>query len=161
MCPRAANGSFVCPESSTCPASWSMYTEGDAEHWRWFVPHDIEGLLSLFSSPSIFQKLLDSFFQEHIAFHETFGAAVPNPYYWAGNEVDMYTPFLFNLVNCTHTQYWSRQILETHFSTNPNGLPGNDDYGAMSAYILFSSVGFFPLAGMPFSQLVLIVLYTF
>ena len=57
------------------------------------------------------------------------------------------TPFLFNYVNCTYTQYWTRTILKSRFSNEKNGLPGNDDLGTMSAFILFTSIGLFPQAG--------------
>ena len=147
MCPRSSNGDFSCPETSIWRSSLGLYTEGDAEQWRYFVPHDIEGLLSLFSSPQTFEKLLLNFFSEHVVYDENFGNAAPNPYFWAGNEVDLLTPFLFNLVNCTYTQYWSRRILDMHFSSKPSGLPGNDDYGTESSFYIFTSLGLYPQAG--------------
>ena len=58
MCPKKADASWQCPKSSTSKDAWDDFVEGDAEHWRYFVPHDIEGLLSLFSSPQTFEKLL-------------------------------------------------------------------------------------------------------
>ncbi len=45
MCPRSSTGELKCPSSSTGIQSWNYYTEGDPEHWRWFVPQDIEGLI--------------------------------------------------------------------------------------------------------------------
>lgn len=147
MCPRLANGNFSCPKVSTGPLSWTYYTEGNAEHWRWFVPHDLEGLVNLFSSPQDFEKKLSAFFDNHVPFHEKFKSSLPNPYYWAGNEVTMLTPYLFNMANCTYTQYWARKVLQMHFSTRPYGLPGNDDFGTMSSFVMFTSLGFYPQAG--------------
>ena len=48
---------------------------------------------------------------------------------------------------CTRTQYWSRRLTHMHYSALPNGIPGNDDYGSMSSWLLFASLGFFPQAG--------------
>ena len=102
-------------------------------HWSYFVPHDVEGLIGLFPSSSAFEAALDAYFEEHVAYNEKLGSAVPNPYYWAGNEHNMFAPWMFSFnsksPNCTKTQYWSRYITHHHFSVNPNGLPGNDDYG--------------------------------
>lgn len=147
MCPRSADGTFHCPVEPTGPLSWGYYTEGDAWHWLWFVPHDFTGLIKLFDSADDFKNTLENFAQQHIAYQEKFGSVVPNPYYWAGNEVDILSLWFFNEVDCTRTQYWIRSILPMHFHTTPYGLPGNDDYGTMSAFILFSSLGIYPLPG--------------
>ena len=147
MCPRSLDGTSMCPGGSTWKDSKDFYVEGDAEQWRYFAPHDIEGLKSLFSSPQMFEKTLLDFFSKHVEYDNRFGNAAPNPYFWAGNEVDLLTPFLFNLGNCTYTQYWTREVLNMHFSSNPNGLPGNDDYGTTSAFFLFASLGLYPQAG--------------
>ena len=104
-------------------------------------------MIKLFDSPEDFKNTLENFTQQHIAYHEKFGSVVPNPYYWAGNEVDIMSIWFFNELDCTRTQYWIRSILPMHFHTTPNGLPGNDDYGSMSAYILMSSLGIYPLPG--------------
>jgi len=94
---------MACPKDTTTH-SWNYYTEGDAEHWRWFVPHDVEGLVSLFPSPAEYESTLRSFFEQHVVYHDKLGEAAPNPYYWSGNEVVFLTPWLFNWVNCTYTQ---------------------------------------------------------
>eukprot|EP01038_Epipyxis_sp_PR26KG_P015639 gene15639-21144_t len=146
MCPRSENGELICPKNST--HDWSDYTEGDAEHWRFSTPHDINGLIDLFpDGKNEFENTLLNFFQKHISFHEKFGEAVPNPYYWAGNEVDILTPYYFNYVNCTYTHYWTRKTFDMHYNSHPNGIPGNDDYGTMSANIIFTALGFYPLSG--------------
>lgn len=148
FCPRFSSGEMSCPKSGTSYEAWQEFREGDALHWMWFVPHDVEGLISLFPSPEAFDKTLSDFFSQHIPFHEKFKSAAPNPYYWAGNEHDFLAPFLFNYgPNCTNTQYWSREANVLHFSNTPHGIPGNEDYGSMATWFLFSSLGFFPNTG--------------
>jgi putative alpha-1,2-mannosidase len=77
MCPRNADGSMACPKKNTL--SWNYYVEGDAEHWRWFVPHDVEGLMGLFSSKDEFELVLRNFFDEHVKYWEKDGEFLPNP----------------------------------------------------------------------------------
>ena len=48
---------------------------------------------------------------------------------------------------CSRTQYWSRLLTHMHFSSLPNGVPGNEDYGAMATWLLFTSLGLYPQAG--------------
>ncbi len=56
--------------------------------------------------------------------------------------------WLFNYGSkCTRAQYWSRSLTHLHFSNTPHGIPGNEDYGAMSTWLLFASLGLFPQAG--------------
>jgi predicted alpha-1,2-mannosidase len=147
MCTRDEAGVMFCPKDPIGPKSWDMYKEGDAYHWLYFVPHDMKGLIGLFRSKMDFSKSLESFFENHVASHERVGSLLPNPYFWAGNEICHHTVWFFNSFDCTRSQYWSRKIVPMHFSANPYGLPGNDDYGAMSSYLLFTSLGFYPLAG--------------
>ncbi len=72
--------------------------------------HDIPGLMSLFSSPADYDAHLTAFFEDSLPFTKL-GGALPNPYYWAGNEHDMMAPFMFSWgPNCTRTQYWSRKV---------------------------------------------------
>jgi len=148
MCPRSQSGEFQCSHSATSPDSWGNYIEGDGLHWSYFVLQDPVGLISLFNSTEDFESHLELFFTEHITYDEKFGAALPNPYFWQGNEVDHFSVYLFNYGSkCTLSQYWSRTLTHMHFSNAPHGVPGNEDYGAMSTWLLFASLGIFPRAG--------------
>jgi len=49
--------------------------------------------------------------------------------------------------NCTHTQEWTRKLTHLHYNTSPHGIPGNDDYGAMSSWLVWASIGIHPLPG--------------
>ena len=123
-------------------------SSGDGLHWSYFVLQDPPGLISLFNSTEDFQNQLELFFTEHVQYNEKFGEAVPNPYFWQGNEVDHFSVFLFNYgPKCALSQYWSRALTNMHFSNTPHGVPGNEDYGAMSSWLLFASLGVFPRAG--------------
>jgi predicted alpha-1,2-mannosidase len=150
ICPRSEkNGPMSCPKKPQ--EDFKHYTEGNALHWTYFVPHDIKGLISLYPSNDIFEKRLDDFFENHIKFQMIYGALLPNPYFWAGNEPTMLTPYIFTYLKtskgCAKTQYWTRKAIDMHFSEKYNGIPGNDDYAAMSSWVIFSSIGIYPLSG--------------
>ena len=155
ICPRSENdGPMACPKKPQ--EDFEHYQEGNALHWTYFVPHNITGLISLYgndmaSAAVAFEEKLDVFFEKHVEFQEKVGSLLPNPYFWPGNEVTMLTPYLYIAIGssqaCAKTQYWTRQAVHMHFTDKFNGLPGNDDYAAMSTWVLSSSLGLYPLAG--------------
>ncbi len=60
----------------------------------------------------------------------------------------MFAVWMFNFESdCTRAQYWSRNVTNVHFTNSPHGVPGNEDYGSMSSWLLFTSLGIFPQAG--------------
>ena len=161
MCPRHANGSWACPVDPALPYPIPTgYTEGDALQWTYFVPGDIPGLVQLFA---------DSATPGHAgaaaALAAVFastpnwvgGTTLPNPYYWGGNEPDLLEPWLFNWMSAPGkaaefaplTQFWTRWILSSGqvYSAGPGGIPGNDDYGTMSAWAVWGIAGLYPLTG--------------
>jgi predicted alpha-1,2-mannosidase len=120
------------------------YVEGSALQWRWAVPFDAPGLVSLFKSPAYFVEELEQFF----ANSPPAVGALPNAYYWHGNQPDLYAALLFNAARRPDlTQKWVRWILETKYGDRENGLDGNDDGGSLSAWYVFGSLGLFPTAG--------------
>ena len=121
------------------------YCEGSAQHWRYSAIHDIDGMIELFGSDEFFVSELEKFME---------GAAPkrahwnPGAGYWIGNQHDIHTPYLFaNAGRSDLTQKWVRWTLKNRFSTDIDGLDGNDDGGTISAWYVFSSMGFYPLAG--------------
>jgi putative alpha-1,2-mannosidase len=71
---------------------------------------------------------------------------LPNPYYWAGNEHDLFSVWLFPFVNRSDlTQKYSRRIIDTQYGIDGAGLPGNDDYATMSAWLIWACLGFYPV----------------
>ena len=120
------------------------YVEGSALQWRWAVPHDAAGLVALFSSPEKFVEELDAFFTKSMA--EV--GALPNGYYWHGNQPDIHAAYLFNAAGRPDkTQQWVRWILKHKYGDGPNGLDGNDDGGTLSAWYVLSSLGIYPVTG--------------
>ena len=123
----------------------NCYSEGSARHWRWAAQHDIEGMIELFGSEEYFVSELEDFMEDASL---TRAAIDPGHGYWIGNQHDIHTPYLFsNAGRSDLTQKWVRWTLENRFSTDINGLDGNDDGGTISAWYVFSSLGFYPLAG--------------
>lgn len=109
------------------------------------MPHDTAGLVELFGSRDKFVNELQTFFLRARWFNYTI---LPNLYYWGGNEQELFAVYMFSYVGRPDlTQEYSRWLLDNIFTTQPNGYPGNDDYGTMSAWYMFTSAGFYPLAG--------------
>jgi len=149
-----AEKQIFCPKNITgewdCPDVWlnvfdSRYVEGDAWQWRWFVPHDPIGLISLFGSQQHFVDQLSEFFERSKFFQTN---ALPDPYYWAGNEPDIFAAYLFPFAGRPDlTQQYVRWVMDNKYTIDPDGIPGNDDYGALSAWLIFGALGFYPQAG--------------
>lgn len=112
-------------------------TEGTPRQYSWYVPHDVAGLMKAMGGKKQFNLQLDSMFTE--------------AFYWHGNEPGHQTAYLFNYSGeAAKTQQYVRRIMEEEYSTGPGGLSGNDDAGQMSAWYVFSAMGFYPVCpGMP------------
>jgi len=110
----------------------SYITEGAPCHYTWYVPQDPQGLIGLLGGKERFTAKLDSMF--------TCGR------YWHGNEPCHQVPYMFDYAGEPRkTQLWVRHILETEYNDTPGGLSGNDDAGQMSAWYIFSAMGFYPV----------------
>ena len=141
---RNADGSWVEPLLSTWVFD-EQFIEGDAWQWRWFAPHDAPGLIDLFGSNDAFVRQLRRFFSRSTRRPDTL---LPDPYYWHGNEPDIHAAYLFNDAGRPDlTQKWVRWIMKTRYGDGAAGLDGNDDYGTLSAWYVFSAMGLYPLAG--------------
>ena len=102
-------------------------------------------MIELFGGKDNFIKELNIFFERGQFDTSTL---LPNPYYWPGNEHNLFSVWQFNYVNRSDlTQKYARWLLNHAYTKNPDGLPGNDDYGTMSAWYIFTSIGFYPLSG--------------
>lgn len=127
------------------------YVEGSAMQWRWAPFFDAPGLIDLFESKDYFIDELDNFFANS---DYEIGYFYPGSYYWHGNEPDIHAPYLFNYVDRPDlTQKWVRSILENKYKNRYDGLDGNDDAATMSAWYIFSALGFYPVAGTDIYQL--------
>jgi len=141
--PRKSNGKFQTP---FFPTLWGFYyTEGDAWQWLWTNWYDPEGMAALFGGKEKMVAKLETFFKK---VENANSDALPHLYYWHGNEPDMHVAYMFDQLGRPElTQKWVRWVINTKYENNPGGLPGNDDCGTMSAWFIFSALGFYPLAG--------------
>jgi predicted alpha-1,2-mannosidase len=139
---RRADGTFV----NVNPVTWDdSYAEGDAYQYLWLAPHDIDGLATTLGGQDMALTRLRDFFARSAAERHTL---LPPVYYWQGNEPDIHVPYLFAAWGAPdEAAVWSRWALRTFYHEGPRGLPGNDDGGTMSAWLLFTELGFYPLAG--------------
>lgn len=123
----------------------ACYSEGSARQWRWSVLHDIDGMIELFGSEEYFVSELEKFMKDASLNR---AAVDPSHGFWIGNQHDIHTPYLFaNAGRSDLTQKWVRWTLDNRFSSDINGLDGNDDGGTLSSWYVFSAMGFYPLAG--------------
>jgi len=141
---RHADGSF--PRGDD-PTVWQDYwAEGTTWHYTWFVPHDVPALADVMGGRDAFLARLDEFFATSTC--QTEGHLLPKPYYWHSNEPVLFVPWMYaELDEPARGAKWTRWALATNYTDGPDGLPGNDDGGTMSAWWLFSASGFFPRLG--------------
>jgi predicted alpha-1,2-mannosidase len=127
---RHANGRF--DDNTDFIHRKSFITEGAACHYTWYVPHDPKGLIEIMGGKDAFVARLDSMFTEKR--------------YWHGNEPCHQVPYMFGYAGRHDLiQKWVRHILQTEYNDTPGGLSGNDDAGQMSAWYVFSAMGFYPV----------------
>lgn len=124
------------------------YTEGNAWQHSWFVLHEPQELIRLHGGEENFTQKLEQLFTEDSEIKgENASADISGliGQYAHGNEPSHHIAYLFNKAGKPwRTQYWVREILNTQYSTQPNGLSGNEDAGQMSAWYVFSSMGLYP-----------------
>ena len=130
------------------------YCEGNAWQWLWFVIHDVNGLADLMGGKENFITKLDSLFSvSSDMLGENVSADITGliGQYAHGNEPSHQTIHLYNQVNQPEkTQELVDHVLQTLYFDDPNGLSGNEDCGAMSAWYILNSMGFYShLPGYP------------
>lgn len=140
---RHEDGSFT---ASFREDRWQdFYSEGNAWQYLWLAPHDVDGLVAQLGGRDTFLERLRLFFEQSARERRT---AVPPTWYWHGNEPDMHAAYLFTAVGePAESARWSRWVADAFYGDGPTGLPGNDDGGTMSAWYVFTGLGFFPFAG--------------
>lgn len=129
------------------PISMSTdFSEGTPWHYNFMVPHDAEGLAARMGKDMLVARAEQLF--TRAACGSPTPAFLPNPYYWASNEPVLFSSWIFSAVgDHERTARWTRWTTLMHYGDGPDGLPGNDDGGTMSAFYLFASLGFYPIAG--------------
>ncbi|WP_299666598.1 GH92 family glycosyl hydrolase [uncultured Polaribacter sp.] len=110
------------------------FIEGNAWQYTFMVAHDTKGLIKLMGGKKAYSHQLQKVFDTH-----QFDMA---------NEPDMGYPYLFNYINGEEwrSQKKVKELVRTYFQNKPAGLPGNDDTGTMSAWLLYSMMGIYPIS---------------
>lgn len=110
----------------------SFITEGSPAQYTWFVPHDVPGLIARLSGRDRFLTKLDTMFDQGR--------------YWHGNEPGHHTAYLYAFAGQPHkTQRWVRYLIDSEYDTGPGGLSGNEHGGNLSAWLVFSMAGLYPV----------------
>ncbi|MEQ9306565.1 MAG: glycoside hydrolase family 92 protein, partial [Marinoscillum sp.] len=126
------------------------YVEGNAWQWSWFVPHDIEGLVALHGDSEKFVRKLDQLFSETSEIKgEERSADISGliGQYAHGNEPSHHIAYMYNYVGEPYkTQQIVREILDTQYRNDLDGLSGNEDCGQMSAWFMLSAMGIYQVA---------------
>lgn len=143
---RSPFDKFVLSHDAT---SGGGYTEGNAWQYTWQVQHDVTGLINLMGGKKAFATKLDSLFAlKNGVSGSGFVSDVTGliGQYAQGNEPSHHVAYLYNYVDQSwKTQNLIREIFDTFYLAKPDGLCGNDDCGQMSAWYVFSAMGFYPV----------------
>ncbi|MGD8779878.1 MAG: GH92 family glycosyl hydrolase [Ignavibacteria bacterium] len=121
-----------------CVCWWcGFFYEGSSWEYSFYVPHDIPGLVEKCGGNKAFRKRLDTFFD--------------NGYYNVGNEPSFLTSCLYHWIGRPDlSSQRTRTIIDKNYNSSRSGIPGNDDSGAMSSWLAFHMMGFYPNAGQPY-----------
>ena len=133
--PLNSDGTFLAPFNPKDGADFSNtpgFHEGSAWNYTFYVPHDIEGLAKAMGGDKAFVAKLQKVFDEGL--------------YDPANEPDIAYPFLFSRFKGEEhrTEKTVSALLKKYYTTRPDGIPGNDDTGVMSAWAVFSMIGMYP-----------------
>ena len=151
---RKQDGSWVEPFNSV---EWGgPYTEGCAWHYLWSVQHDIQGLINLMGGKEAFAKKLDLLFSTSPNFkvgtygreiHEMTEMVRANMGQYAhGNEPVHHVIYLYSYAGQSwKTQKYVRKVMDELYGPEPDGLCGDEDNGQLSAWYIFSALGFYPV----------------
>jgi predicted alpha-1,2-mannosidase len=140
--PRNEDGTWL----SYTPSGGSQYREGNAEQYGYMVPYNIRGLMRMLVKDKTANPDSEA---DAIARLDRFNIYIAGgeraPHMWVGNEPNFATPFLYNWTSQPYkTQALTKRILDKQFKTTPEGLPGNEDEGAMSGWAVWGSLGLYP-----------------
>ncbi len=138
------NGAWVTPFDPTSVTF--HYTEANAWQYSFFVPQDLEGLITLMGGREAFGRKLDSLFLSppRLTGREQADISGLIGQYAQGNEPSHHVAYLYNAIG----QPWKtastvRTIMDSLYTSGPDGLCGNDDCGQMSAWYVMSAAGFY------------------
>jgi predicted alpha-1,2-mannosidase len=151
---RNRDGTWLAPFD---PLDWGgVYTEGNAWQWLWSVQHDVAGLMQIMGGRQAFISKLDALFSTTTDFkvggykqviHEMTEAKLGNMGQYAHiNEPVHHVIYLYNYAGQPwKTQKWVHEVMNRNYKPGPAGWLGDEDNGQMSAWYLFSAMGFYPV----------------
>ncbi|WP_394833104.1 GH92 family glycosyl hydrolase [Pendulispora rubella] len=147
---KKSDGHFREPFDPLFAQYGSDYTEGNAWQYSFFVPHDVHGLIELMGGKDKFVEKLDKLFtlkasDDKFKQVEDIGGLIGQ--YAHGNEPSQHIAYLYSYAGQPwRTQERIHQIMSTLFDDTPEGMSGNEDCGQMSAWYIFSALGFYPVS---------------
>ncbi|HEX9509622.1 MAG TPA: GH92 family glycosyl hydrolase [Puia sp.] len=157
--PKDDKGQWILidPKFDGGPGGRDYYDENNGWTYLWQVQENIPDLISLMGGPKAFEGRLDQLFREDLGrSKQEFWNKFPDATGLVGqfsmaNEPSFHIPYLYNYVGAPwKTQQMVRLLLSTWFKDNIFGIPGDEDGGGMSAFVVFSSIGFYPVTpGLP------------
>ncbi|GHF47769.1 GH92 family glycosyl hydrolase [Streptomyces griseosporeus] len=137
---RKADGSWV---TGFTPGTGTGFVEGTAAQYTWMVPHDPAGLFAAMGGRDQALRRLDAFFHDADGTWAFTGAGGEKSE--LDNEPSINVPYLYAYAGAPYkTQETVRAAMRQLWSTQPGGIPGNDDLGAMSSWYVFSALGMYP-----------------
>ena len=148
--PRLANGAYRKPFDPAKAGAASGFTEGNAWQYSWYQPQDEQGLIDLLGGKEKLVAKLDAMFDQKVdpalyADVEDISGMIGQ--YIHGNEPSHHLPYLYMYAGMPlKTQARLKQIVDSQYRPAPDGLVGNDDLGQMSAWLVFTALGFYPVA---------------
>ncbi len=148
--PRLENGAYRRPFDPAKAGAGSGFTEGNAWQYSWYQPQDEQGLIDLLGSREKLISKLDAMFDQKVdpamyANVEDISGMIGQ--YIHGNEPSHHLAYLYMYAGAPlKTQARLKQIVDSQYKPAPDGLVGNDDLGQMSAWLIFTSLGFYPVA---------------
>jgi predicted alpha-1,2-mannosidase len=151
MRPKLADGNFK-KEFDVYSTHGQGFIEGNSWNYSFFVPHDPAALMTAMGGQKKFAQRLDTLFNMHLpdeffAHTEDITREGIIGGYVHGNEPAHHVAYFYNWTDKPwKTQETVRMILEKQYKATPDGLGGNDDCGQMSAWYMFSAIGFYPVA---------------
>lgn len=156
MWPKDADGNWIEPFDPKS-AGREYFTENNAYTYNWSVKHDLQGLFQLMGGRELAEAKLDQLFREDLGAPKfEFWRTQPDAsglvgQFVMGNEPSFHIPYLYNYLGAPwKTQKRIRMLLDTWFRDDLFGIPGDEDGGGMSSFVVFSMMGFFPVTpGIP------------
>jgi predicted alpha-1,2-mannosidase len=147
---RKVDGSFRTPFDPTAINYGSDYTEGNAWQYSWFAPQDQAGLFKILGGDAKTIAKLDAMFDfdnSKVDYSHAEDIAGLIGQYIHGNEPSHHVAYLYTYAGAPwRTQARLKQIVDSQYKPTPDGLAGNDDLGQMSAWLVFTGLGFYPVA---------------